>query len=993
MSVLVGRDRELHILMQALDGLQQGIGACILLSGEAGIGKSRLVEELKREADSADIQIVQGNCFQQDVSLPYGPWIDALRMLFASLSAAEIRQLLGPLTSELNKLLPELQLLIPAVPPTPPLEPAAEKYRLFESVSRFLLSRDPPGPSLIILEDLHWSDSLSLELFHFLSRRIPRLPVLLIGTYRAEDSSPHLERLLLELNRERLVQELGLKPLERLEIEQLTQEVLGRKRRVPEGLIDSLLAMTDGNPFFIEEVLQGLADEGHSDEMLMQKGWVEWPVPRSIQRMVQERAELLPEASRQVLIHASVIGERFDFALLQATTGWAEQGLLEALKDLVEIRLIAPEAANQFAFRHALTRQAIYSTLSLRERYAMHRAVGETLERSIGTRPDTAVAQLAYHFYHADIWQKAMEYSQRAGEQALALYAPREALTYFTHALDAAGHLVPVPPSAVQARLYRGRAQAREMDGNFDGARADYEAALELARREAERVDEWQVLLDLGLLWQSRDLERAGEYFRGALEIAYHLDDPSFLAQSLNRIGNWHMNQGQVTAALSFHGGALELFRQRRDRQGIAQTLDLLGIVSYALGDIVQGVAYLGQAVPIFRELDDRQGLVNVLINLTLQAVSDTEVLGKIDYLQLKSLADETFQIAHESNWPQGEASALMQGAICLEKAGDYRQALGLLAREQSMLEERQYRELFARLHLRFGSIFLDLLDMTEAQQHFEIGLTAVKELGSGLLMLAATSHLASAALLRKDFARARALLDALLPAEYPEGEELLPRRACWAVRAELQLREGQPGRALELIDRLLASAPNLGQYGPHAIPYLSLLRGRALAALGQMENAEVELQGTLPVARMQGRLPLEWRLHSELGWVYRSLGQREEAEREFSAARTIIEQLANHVSEEALRRNFLQRALEMMPASHVPTARQAAKREFGGLTARERELAALIARGKSNREIADELVISEKTTERHITNILKKLDFGSRTQIAVWAAQKGLDK
>src|SRR5512142_208490 len=178
-----------------------------MLAGEAGIGKSRLVEELRERATPEGFRIVQGSCFQQDASFPYGPWIDALRMSFAALGSHEIPQLLGPLASELAKLLPELTVIVTGINLNPPLEPAAEKYRTFESLSRFLLSVDAPRPSLIILEDLHWSDSVSLELFHFLARRTSHLPVVLIGTYRSEEPSPHVSRLVSELKRERQTQE------------------------------------------------------------------------------------------------------------------------------------------------------------------------------------------------------------------------------------------------------------------------------------------------------------------------------------------------------------------------------------------------------------------------------------------------------------------------------------------------------------------------------------------------------------------------------------------------------------------------------------------------------------------------------------------------------------------------------------------------------------------------------------------------------------------
>jgi DNA-binding NarL/FixJ family response regulator len=159
------------------------------------------------------------------------------------------------------------------------------------------------------------------------------------------------------------------------------------------------------------------------------------------------------------------------------------------------------------------------------------------------------------------------------------------------------------------------------------------------------------------------------------------------------------------------------------------------------------------------------------------------------------------------------------------------------------------------------------------------------------------------------------------------------------------------------------------------------------------MDEAESELQGTLPVARAQGQHPLLWRLHADLGNVYRTVGRRKEAAHQFSSARAIIQDLADGVLEATLRDHFLKEALATIPAAPMLTQRQTTKKEFGGLTTREREIAILIARGKSNREIADELVISEKTAERHVANILLKLGFNSRTQIAVWALEKGLGK
>ncbi|HEX9076218.1 MAG TPA: AAA family ATPase [Anaerolineae bacterium] len=978
--VLIGRTREMEILDQALSAARNGAGRCVLLAGEAGIGKSRLAAEIQSRAANDHWTVLQGHCSEQDISFPYAPWIDALRAFLAPQSPSEISDTLGALASELFKLVPELSLLVPQVQPTPPLDPEAEKHRLFESLTRFGASLAASNPLLIVLEDLHWSDEQSLELLYFFARRISTLPILVIATYRSEEISPRLSHHLVELRRAHLVEEIQLAPLDRDHVAQMARTVLTLEHSLNLDMLDDLIRLTEGNPFFVEEILKNVDEAGEFKNL---------QIPRSIQDSVQRRVEQLPEKTRDILSLAAVVGERFDFGLLQELIRMDEPELLRVLKDLVSAQLLVEDSADQFAFRHALTREAVYASLLKRERRAMHQTIGETMERLAGSRTDAAAAQLAYHFYQAGAWQKGMAYSQRAGEQAQALYAPREAVAHFTYALDAAEQLgTPTPLSSL-----RGRAQMREVLGEFDGARADYETALESARRETERAAEWQALIDLGSLWQSRDLPRAGEYYQRALELARNLSDPSILGQTLNRVGNWHFNRGSAHEALPFHREALALFRQLDDRRGMAQTMDLLGIVSYQLGEVIQGAAYLEQAVPILRELDDRQGLVNALANLTVRAITDTEVLGDIDYIQLTDLSDEALEIARSFNWYQGELLALMQGAISLEHAGEYGRALERLARASSMAEESRNRESFARLHLIFGATLSGLLALTEARQHFETGLKLVQELGSKLLMQGATSELAAVAVLQNDFARANALLVQVLPAAYPGGDEQRPLRRCWSACAELELAQGNPRRALEIVERLLAATPNLAQYGPHAVPRLSHLRGRALAALGRPEDAAAELMGAQVTARARGERPVLWRLHADLGKVYRLMGLRRDAEREFSSARTIVQDLANNAPEGELRDNFLKQALARFPAERVPTPRQAAKKEFGGLTAREREIAALIAQGKSNREIADKLVISDKTAERHVTNILLKLGFNSRTQIAAWVVEKSLDK
>ena len=221
---------------------------------------------------------------------------------------------------------------------------------------------------------------------------------------------------------------------------------------------------------------------------------------------------------------------------------------------------------------------------------------------------------------------------------------------------------------------------------------------------------------------------------------------------------------------------------------------------------------------------------------------------------------------------------------------------------------------------------------------------------------------------------------------------QTIGQRLVWSARADLALARGDPGQALDITERLIASATNLSE--GRVIPRLWKLRGEALAALDRVAEVEAMLRAAQETARAQRLRPLLWRIAVVLGRLYQSQGRREEAEQAFTTARTIIEELAANVPDEQVREQFLSCTGVI---NHAPTAvrsvspDRAAKQTFGGLTTREREVAALIAEGKINREIAEALVVSERTVESHVSNIMFKLGLHSRRQIRDWAVEKGL--
>ncbi|TME05961.1 MAG: hypothetical protein E6I80_15275 [Chloroflexi bacterium] len=365
--------------------------------------------------------------------MPYAPLLDLLRSFLSShpsvLPAPEVKQVVQAFLP----LLPDLGYVFAGGTPLPTLsslDPEQEKRRRFEILTHFLTSQASMHPVLLVLEDLHWSDDTSLEFLHYLARRCAAHRLLLLLTYRSDEVRPGLRHFLAHLDRERLAKESLLVRLTRDEVEAMLRAIFALPPSARLELRDPIYALTEGNPFFVEESLKSLIAAGeifYANGQWDRKPLGELHVPRSIQDAVQQRTDQLSDSARRVLTLAAVAGRRFDFALLHELTQYDELPLLLLIKKLIAAQLVVEESAEQFAFRHALTRQAIYADLLARERKALHRRIAETLERLYASVLDAHQADLAYHFFEASAREKALEYGQRAGQQAQAMYASHSA--------------------------------------------------------------------------------------------------------------------------------------------------------------------------------------------------------------------------------------------------------------------------------------------------------------------------------------------------------------------------------------------------------------------------------------------------------------------------------------------------------------------------------------------------------------------------------------
>src|SRR2546425_8538152 len=325
--------------------------------------------------------------------------------------------------------------------------------------------------------------------------------------------------------------------------------------------------------------------------------------------------------------------------------------------------------------------------------------------------------------------------------------------------------------------------------------------------------------------------------------------------------------------------------------------------------------------------------------------------------------------------------------AMCLGPRGEYARALEVAQRGLAIAEEIEHRQWMTAGHRALGALHLDLLALSEAQHHLEQALALAQEIGSRYWTRIVSGFLALVSLAQHDATRAESLLNAALGPDDPA--QTIGQRLVWYARAELALACNDPPLALHITDRLIASA--VGLSSESSIPHLSKLRGEALIKLKQAAEAETILQEARAAALKRGLRPLLWRIYLTQGKLAHSQRRYEEAERRFAEALELLEDLASGLLDEPLQQHFLHHAHALFPHTRQPSPRRLAKKTFEGLTQRERAVAALIARGKSNREIADELGVTPATIETHVSSILSKLHFSSRPQIAVWAMEKGL--
>ncbi|HEX5368789.1 MAG TPA: tetratricopeptide repeat protein, partial [Dehalococcoidia bacterium] len=702
----------------------------------------------------------------------------------------------------------------------------------------------------------------------------------------------------------------------------------------------------------------------------------DFDLPRGVNELVQHRTRGLSAEAREILALAAVAGVSFDFSLLKEIAGRDADDLLSLIKELIASQLVVEESEDNFAFRHALTREAIRSELLRRERRELSLRIGLAIERLHAGEVENRAEDLSWHFFEGNEWPKAFAYSMIAGKRALALFTAGAAVGHLTRAIEAGGRV----DDAGLSEAFRLRGTANEAIGDFDAALADYERAA--AEDAGDKKVRWRALLDLGLLWSARDYSQAEPYLRKALELARELNDPAAIAQSLDRLGNWHVNTGDVGSAQAMSEEALAIFRELGDEAGVAQTLDLLGITCTLGMRFQQAAAYYREAIPRLEALDDRRTLTSALAAIQIGSGSAQTNMypPALTLKEGSAFGERAVVLAREMGWKADESFALWQLAFTTAPQGKLSQGLAYAREALAIARDIGHTQWEAGSECAVGAILIDLFATTEAQEHLRRAIDLGQEMKSQLWVCQAQAMLIDALLAaRQD----RAALDLYESIAIDDLRGFGPSEL-FTSGAEALIANGHLDRAFDMLNSLEAAAE--GSARDKAALRLQRMRAHALADSGRSMEAIEVLEAARRSARDQENLSYEWRLSAQLAHAELAQGDRQAARMAANEAIDQIDALASAIEDDGLRRNFLERAMELVPG---PLRRRGAQTAVAVLTAREHEVAQLVAEGLTSREIADRLVLSSRTVESHIANAMSKLGFATRSQLAAWAAER----
>jgi tetratricopeptide (TPR) repeat protein len=839
---LVGRGAEFGLLIGLLARLTAGSGHVVLLEGEPGIGKTRLMHELERYCAARELFTLATNCYEIERAMPYQPVIDLAGKALDLASKATLEKLAPVSLAEIAALVPAVAERV-AVASLSADFPEARQARLFAAMVQLLESVAAGRQLVVMIDDLQWADDASAQFVHFLARQASRRSLLLVCAYRDElDAHERLAALVQGLRRETHARHVPLARLGESDTAALLERLVDPGLRRP-GLAARLHRETDGNPFFLMSMLQmladGGADPGPSGEL---------PLPEALRASVRARLGQVPAEARHALDVAAVLGRSFDFETLVAVTREPEEQVLAALDVLVGRRLLREEPEDGFYdFSHDKVREVVVREIGGARRVTLHRAVGEALERRAEGEADERHARLAEHYERGHAWKKAQQYLLLAAERSLGLFAMRDAL----HWLDRAVALAEAHPDAVedQTELYARRGSARAQAGQTEGAVSDIRRVIEAAQARGEREKARDAVIQLGMAYRrADDYERATQCLTYALAESRAMRDERHAADTLYHLGTVAWSNGRNREAIGFHGEAVEIC----ERLGLSDLVAVQayhgrGEAHYNNAEPAAAIACYERSLELSRAIGDKSYECE---NLMMVGYAFTGYMGLADYSRARAHFEASLEIARKADLQWHMGPTLLGLDHLRACAGQYDEALAGMTKTLRWLESvKQIRYQLIAYDL-VSHLLLDSGAAHDAAAWCRRGLDLARSARITFWCPRIEANLAIARLRLGELEVGTELERA---ADYcRKNAESHQLARCLAGLAELALARGDAAASLAHADELLSlvEAPGLAELAAEARRW----RGEALLAQGRREEGSEDLRRAAHAADKIGR-------------------------------------------------------------------------------------------------------------------------------------------
>ncbi len=980
----VGRAGELAALTADLDAAVAGRGGVVLVAGEPGIGKTRLAEELAVRATARGAVVLWGRCWEGAGAPSFWPWVQVVRgyVQVQAGDPASLRHDLGAGAADIAQLVPAVHDCIPDLPAPSPLEPEAARFRLFDSLAAFLRAAAARRPLLLVLDDLHWADVPSLAVLRFMSRELEGTGPLVVGSYRqSEVGQGHpLLAAVADLARGQH-RWLLLGGLGQRDVASFVALVAGTEPSTE--LVAEVYRQTDGNPFFLTEVVRLLASQGRLDPAARGGGVLGGGLPEGVRAVVAERLGHLTGDCRRILEVAAVVGRDFELRVLQPASGLDTERLLVLLEEAEAVRVVGtvPGGLSRWRFAHALVREVLYEGLLAARRVHLHRLVGEALEAVYAADPGPHLAELAHHLVEAapgseESAAKAVQMAILAGRRAVEVLAWEDAAELFERAL-AALELAGQPGPQQRCELLLAVGEARMAASDVPAARTAYQQAGELARRIGSAEALARAGLGLGSEFTSGVVDPVQVGLLEEALTALGKADSPLRARVLAGLARALVSTPQVERRLALSEDAVQMARRLGDPATLAAVLfgRHLAVWGSARAEVAgERLGIATEVVGLAEQIGDRAMALRGRGLRRIDLLELGDLVGyDADLATAERAARELRQLRYRWQLPLAHATrALLAGRFAqAEELMEQGLAAGRRAGDQAV--GNYYTGVIATLRFmqgRFGELTGMLRDAATrfpAMVVFRAALAAALAEGS-----------------RAD--QARVEVERLAAGNLAA----VPRDPAWSFSlASLALacyHLGEAETAVKLHGLLEPYADRnvvTGRVGAICLGPAAYFLGLLDLTRGLPEQALRRFQHAAALAdRMQGR-PMA--AMSREGQARALLALDRPADRHQAAA--LLDEVAATAQELGIR-GLGERAAALRAAAPAapPTPAWPA-----GLTGREVEVLRLIAAGHSNRAIAQALFISPNTVLHHVSSIFAKLGVANRAAAAAYATRRGL--